>query len=466
MNRCGLSVSAVVVIACIPSIFADSYAPYCENVQIDATGRFYVVVKVLPGGPEDPGRGTPVEISLAKRKDGSAPVAAARAPYAGEANRDEDKPQIKVREGDTLHGTSRHQRAPSRIVISTTGLGFVGLGVTGYNYAWPGQRQRSNDAVVFVSADGNVKLRKDTLDLFNDGEMSLFLSTAGGVWWCGGGWFDERNKQFVIVGNSMESRPKQRFFRVLDLETGKLSHGSADLIVKALKDGNVGAMMFALELVDELELKNAQPYLSRILWGGAFAPEIRSRAAVALAAMGDFQGASVVADCALQLGDYYSVSQLPMVLNDNAAPVIRDVIKRHSKKVEHSAWLALKSLGAKAVPTLQEMLDDADHAEVQYVAAEAACSIGAPAKATVPFLIAILEGHTTENEDRWRVQGTAAAALESIGIDAKSAIPALIKFRDAAKAHLDEVKANQPENTFMAEYAHDNAVDALKKLDE
>lgn len=473
MHRRGWFMSAGILIACARLATADSYAPYRDHIQVEPAGRFYVVVNVLPGGPRDPGRGVPVEVSIAERRSGSPPVVAARATPDDEASPEENDSQIKVREGDILHGRVRLERVPAEIIISSTGLGFIGLDVFGYNYAWPDRRHRTNDAVVYVTSDGNVKFRKDTLDLFSDDEMSQFGSTAGGVWWCDGGWFDERDKQFVIVGSRMKAKPKERFFRVLNLETGELSQGSAALAVMALKTDNRGAMEFALDLVAELELKDAHSDLVRILRTSAL-PSVRKRAAVALAALDDFQGVSVLKDCALQFGDDYSVTHLPMVLGSKAAPVIHDVIKRHAARAENAAWRALTSLGADAVPTLIEMLQSADDPEGQYVAAEAVWSIGPVAKETVPPLIAILEGHTVRDDDQWRVLGMAAGALESIGREAKSAVPALIKFRDAAKAHLDDVTGGQPEKaddafridpvSWRAKHSYKHAVEALKKL--
>ena len=278
MRKLTSLVSTGILAACAASLWADSYAPYPDNVQVESTGRFYVVVKVLPGGPGDPGRGTPVEVSIAERKKDSPPVLAARTAPKAAALPEQDEPEIAVREGGTLHGRVRLGRVPRQIVISSTGLGFVGLDVNGYNFAWPGQRKRTDDAVVYVGPDGTVKFRKDTLDLFDDHEMGQFRAiTAGGVWWCGGGWFDEKRKQFVIVGNAMQSTPKQRFFRILDLETGELSKGSADLVVTALKDANPGALTLALDLAAELELKEVQPYLGRILWSTDFPPEGRAK---------------------------------------------------------------------------------------------------------------------------------------------------------------------------------------------
>ena len=43
---------------------ADSYRPFRNFRQVDATGGYYIVVK-KNGGPEDPGAGTPVAFEIA-----------------------------------------------------------------------------------------------------------------------------------------------------------------------------------------------------------------------------------------------------------------------------------------------------------------------------------------------------------------------------------------------------------------
>lgn len=447
---------------------ADSYARFSDYVRVDPTGRFYAVVKAIPGGPADPGRGTPVEILLAERAIGASPAKPARG---------NGSPDVKVREGDTLHGRVELKRAPSQIVISSTGLGFVGLDVRGYNFAWPGERKRTDNAVVHVTQAGEVNFRKDTLDLFDAGEMNLFRATAGGVWWCGGGWFDDARKQFVIVSAEMESKPKQRLFRVLDLDSGELAKGGPEPVVTALKEVNRGALETALDLAAELELQAAQPHLPGILTDGELPPGVRSRAAVALAALGDFQGASYLSNIALETGDDYAVTHLPLLLQEKAAPVIRDVVARHGEKAEHAAWTALRSLeAAAAMPTLIAMLGNEQDPAGQHVAAEVVCSIGATAKQTIPALIAILEGKTVKDERHWRVETIACAALGSIGPDARDAIPALLRFRKRAELRLDEFRARQPDkglnasgfdsNDFEAEYSYRRANEAIEEIDK
>ena len=120
----------LIAITMPPLANADSYRPFRNFRQVDPTGRYYIVVK-KNGGPEDPGAGTPVTYEIAERKPGSPPVSPGE--DSGEDDAIVSNPDVRVRQGDPVLGRGSLVRRPSQIVISSTGLGFVGLGVRGHN---------------------------------------------------------------------------------------------------------------------------------------------------------------------------------------------------------------------------------------------------------------------------------------------------------------------------------------------
>src|SRR5262249_29824663 len=156
------------------------------------------------------------------------------------------------RDGDILLGKGNLERSPRRILISSTGLGFVGLDVRGYNYG----SLKGGDALVVVSKDGTVRHRKDLIDLFSEAEVGRFPRTAGGVMWCGGGWIDERRKQIIVVGPNFgpSDEPIPRLFRIVDMATGAVGDGSSEVVLTALSEANAGALDEALDLAAELKL--------------------------------------------------------------------------------------------------------------------------------------------------------------------------------------------------------------------
>ena len=230
---------------------ADTYLPFQDFRAIDPSGRYYLVVK-KDGGPANPGSGTPVRFAIAERKAGSPPVAPAEDGEGDFFRTVVANPEVTVREGDTVLGRGRLKRCPDEILISSSGLGFVGLDVRGYNYG----DLRSGNALVIVSNDGTVRHGKDLIDLFTEREVARFVHTAGGVHWCGGGWIDEARKRVVVLGSGMGSRmqPIPRLFRVVSLETGAVREGSANLVLDALFEIKPAPPDVVLDLAAELRL--------------------------------------------------------------------------------------------------------------------------------------------------------------------------------------------------------------------
>lgn len=449
-----------------PPSWADSYAPFGNFRQIDATGRYYIVVK-KNGGPQDPGAGTPVTFQIAERKPGSAPVVPAEDEGRRRtvvANRD-----VTVREGDLILGSGRLDRSPAQIVISSTGLGFVGLDVRGYNYG----DVRSNDALVVVSGDGRIRHRKAMIDLFSEQELHRFVRTAGSIWWSGGGWIDENRKEVVVLGSREfpEMEPIPRLFRVVSLETGEVRKGSSDVVLTALAETNRGALDEALDLAAELRLVKARPDLVRIFSDDPVPIESRLRAAVALAALGDRRGGELMKRIAFERspGQKYAIEHLPLVIGDEAAVVLCDVVRKFGKKWSGTAWQAMHQVSAQAAvsPLIQLVRDDVSAVATDF-AVESLGIMGPAAKLAVPELIKLLE-RKPKTDDLLSTPELAALALGRIGPDAKDALPALIRLAEKhAPAEWGKVKDNQPEarkNAFGdAEYSDDGFVDAICKI--
>src|SRR5262249_39187374 len=121
--------SVILALSVLPitplAVRGDSYGPFCNFRQVAATGRYDIVVKKEKGGPKAPGRGTPVTFELVERKPGSRSVE----PAADEFDFEQPTPNpaVKVRQGDTVLARGKLKRCPERILISSSGLGFVGL---------------------------------------------------------------------------------------------------------------------------------------------------------------------------------------------------------------------------------------------------------------------------------------------------------------------------------------------------
>ncbi|MDR3633005.1 MAG: hypothetical protein P4L84_04160 [Isosphaeraceae bacterium] len=455
-----------------PSSFswADSYGPFRNFRQPDATGRFYVVVK-KNSGPQDPGAGTPVTFQFAERAPGSVPVVPAK--DGGRGPNVIPNPGVVVRKGDLLLGSGSLKRCPATISISSDGWGFVGLGVRGYNYG----DVHSIDALVIVSRDGQVRHRKAMIDLFSEDDIRHFVRTAGGIHWLGGGWIDDTRKQAIIVGSRqwLEMKPLPRLFRVVNLNTGEVGNGSAKLVLAALSDTNRGALDDALDLVGELGLAEAKPDLARILSDDEFPIVSRLRSAVALAALGDRRGGGLMKQIALvnSPGQRYAIEHLPLVIGDEAPLVLCDVVRRFGTTWSETAWQAMHEVRREAAvaPLIQLLRENAGPTATDFAIGSLEI-MGREAEPAIPDLIELLKREPRTPDPAW-TQQLVAMVLGHIGPDAKAALPALIHLAEKhAPEEWAKVKDTQPEirkavrKNALGEqaYSDDAFVDAILKI--
>jgi hypothetical protein len=428
-------------------------------------------VKKAEGAPRDPGQGTPVTFELAERKAGTPSVTEAR--DQEDFDRVIPNPEVRVRDGDTILGRGKLERCPLYTLVSSTGLGFVGLDVRGYNYG----ELRSGDTVVIVNRKGEVRYRKDLIDLFTEGEIYRFLETAGGVGWLGvgGGWIDEQRREVVVVSSNYGrgGRPIPRLFCIVGLEKGDVRRGSEKDVITILAGENQGGLDFALELTAELKLKNGLEHLPKLFRNEKLPLATRLRAAVALAALGDTRGRDLITRSALEKSEDqgYAIEHLPVVFGDKAAPVLCQAVRRHGERCRLGAWQAMSLVSNEAaVPELIPLLDAKESYTSQTFAAECLGKNGAAAKAAVPSLIKILQTDA-RTEGLLSTHQYAAIALGCIGPDAKDALPHLIRLAKLhAKDEWERVKAKQPklrpDHFGGQQYSEDYFIDAICKIRE
>lgn len=228
---------------------ADSYNPWPDQRVVSPNGRFYVVMKRV-GGPKVYGEWGPVEYIIAERSSDSPPVKSAKSKVIGfGADKfDPDKggllyeikanAHVSIREGDTVLGRGELERPPQAIIVSNVGLGFVGLGVYGYNYKGSDVGLKVPNAAILVSSTGKVRRRLRLLELFTKDEYFEFDFTAGGVHWLNyplAGWSNDAKEQIVIVGATSERQRMRHLIRLMDWRTGEISKGPTKNRLKDVK---------------------------------------------------------------------------------------------------------------------------------------------------------------------------------------------------------------------------------------
>ena len=332
-------------------------------------------------------------------------------------------------------------------MISSTGLGFVGLDVRGYNY---GDFQ-SRNALAIVSKDGTVRYRKALIDLFSEEEVNRFTRSAGGIFWMGGGWIDEARKEIIVVSSRKfpDMDPIPRLFRVVSLETGIVRQGSSAVILTALSERNLGALAEAIDLAGELKLSKAKPDLVKLFSDDNLPLLTRLKISVALAELGDRRGGELMKKTVFEDSSErsYAIRYLPFVIGDDAARVLCDAVRRLGKDASRVAWDAMHHVsGEAAVPPLLRLLRESHCPVCIDFSVECLGNKGPKAKAAVPDLIQLLETKPKTRDPFW-TQQLAALALGRIGPDATAALPSLTHLAGThARDEWEKVKSSSQSN--------------------
>lgn len=445
----------------------DSYAPFANYREVDATGQYYVVVKQADR-KGNAFRGVPISFEIVERRPESGPVSSTRSAYRYESAAGAKPEPVVVREGDVVLGKGSLDRAPRWIVVSSTGLGFVGVDVYGHNLG----ELRNGHALVVVSRDGSVRHHKNLIELFNESEVNGFMRSTGSVHWAGAVWIDERRKQVVVVSSPSGLFRRQRLYRIVDMETGKVRDASSDVILAALAERNCGALDDALDLASELKLDRGKPDLIKILTDESVALGARLRAAVALAALGDRQGRKLIHKSAVENSDSkekeYAIAHLPALLGDDAASALCDVMRRGDDAVGEKAALAMREVSASAgIPPLLALLREGRPNCLDAVI-ECLEWKGTSAKPAIPELTKLLESEPKTKKPLW-TQQLAAMALGRIGPDSAPALPVLVRLAEKhAPDEWNRVKNQRPGfiNPFSRRdrLADDYFVDAILRI--
>lgn len=447
--------------------WTDSYFPFCDFRQVDATGRYYLVIQFAGANRDNGGFQSPVNFTLVERKSGSLPVTNER--DQPDFRKVISNPQVKVREGDTILAQGKLEDCPGTFVISSQGHGFAGLDLSGHNYpVWGGRVP----ALVIFSRKGVVQHQIKITQLLA-GDHTSFESSAGGTWWCRTGWYDDQSKELIVVTrvrNKSQTR-SDTLFKIVSLDTGKVRTGSWNEVLAVFKDRNAGAYEPALELVIEGKFKEVLPYLPQVYSQVLLPRSTRLNTAVALAMFGDNRGAELVKQFALEKSEvqYDAIRQLHIVMGDQAAPVLCDAVRKHGDNVSNIAWQTMRHISAKAaVPELIRLLDEQGPYKSQSFAMECLGDKGAAARKAVPSLIKVLERKNIEHHLLCSHEH-AAIALGEIGADAKPALPLLIKLAEQhAPEEWEKVKNHtpqrHPDQFGGTKFSDDYIIDAICKI--
>jgi hypothetical protein len=438
---------------------ATSFSPYPEQCIAASNGRFYVVVKRKDKGKQTCSYG-PVSLTIAERREGSPPVRSISADRVdGDISTATVSANIRVREGDIVHGHIELEQPPKVILVSSTGKSIVTLDVYGFNNLGP--KAGENDLVIY-SLKGKILHRKVRGSLFDQADRDRFPTLDGVLSWLCDSWLDEKRNHVVVVGNCKRVHPESRPIITADLTSGEVRKAGPDLIDRAITERNPSALSQALDLAIDMKLHGSKASLPGIVEDEKLPLAARLRAAFLLASLGDRRGARLVSKTVLIAAEagspkieaqeefFFAIRHCTEVLGEEALPVLKKTLQNNGSTYSFALYEAFRSLGKSAVPTLISVLEDDGNLESQLVSATCLGYIGPEAEKAVPALIKALH---KKGVKKWgslllRLDTHAAWALEHLGEKAKAAIPDLEQLakdanqdvRDSARSALAAIK--------------------------
>ena len=431
-------------LCCAGSVVGQLFSPLPDHRVADPAGRYYVVWKRV-GGPEHFGEWGPTAFTVARQAPGTAAVTSARAyienldlydsARGGQRYKMLENPEVSVRPGDTVLGRGTFEIPPRVVLVSSEGLGFVTLDLYGDNLPFI-HSGRGGHAVVVVSPKGKLRHAKKLSDVFTGAEIRRFGTSAGSISWLRGGWINEDRQELVLVGGNDE-------LRVVNLISGDVRNGRPRDIVRGLASKDPEAVKQALVMAAERRLSDALEGARAVFAHRQTRPDVRLRAAVTLAAMGDRRGAELIRKTAAgQFADAQSaqgwdrqfqravaIESLPEAIGPEALPLLVAAL-RNGRADASAAVKALVKLKGESAAALVPMVAVSQDRRIRLAAIGVLGSIGTDAKAAVPSLVAAL------GDDDRLVRIKAALALARCDPTRKDVLPIL---RAGLQYDVDEV---------------------------
>jgi len=361
---------AFVCCGAMPSVASvpDSWMPFSNKRVVAPSGKRYVVVRKK-------GRG--ITFELCERRAGVAPIEPATASSMNLRGR--PQPDISRDPKDRLVANGSYKQMPMQVLLADGLDGFLLFD----KYANVGY----GEVITWIDGNGKAVVEHSLQDLFG-GRPKGTTASVSSLWWSRSVWLDARKRSAIVLTSAGELRevaladgevsvPKRS--RLLDWAM----HGSPDGRATALEliaEGDVDGCRKAMPLVSGTFLDRSQPRALRLRAGW-----ILQRAGAAEGVkelyLESVRGGEGIADEDMR----FAVRHLGQVLGDDALAVLRDLMRGKAGAVWGEAYQAFAAMGEPAVPTLLEMLAEAEEsADYRGGAAHALAEIGS--LAAVPAL--------------------------------------------------------------------------------
>lgn len=238
-----LAFLALASLSAQPQANASEDPVFIDYRQVDATGKYYVVVRRL-GGPVHDATAGRVEVLIAERRPESPTVK----PAEGKAIVVTDfkrpfgyavivKSTVGIRDGDRILGRFKLPDAPRVLLIAPKRKRIICVDEHGMN-----QRVVDGPAVRVYRLSGQLVFGKTLKDIF-DNEAEMFATGTYGIDWYRSARIDEKRNELILVAAEednfsgvTEGLPDERRVRVINLKTSKVRLGSKKEVARAIKE--------------------------------------------------------------------------------------------------------------------------------------------------------------------------------------------------------------------------------------
>jgi hypothetical protein len=384
----------LLLLAPCASAVAETPGLFEDRRIADSSGARYIVVQRITEDTFESRKSGPFRITLASRKDGSAPATSLIAATAAdtvmigvltlaEYQVEAAAQGVRLGEGDIVLGAAEVPYVPRDLLVFEGIPGFAAIG----------RRIPGGSETIEIFDGRSAKLH--SVDM-KEIEKAVGPRFRADNLWRSYTWCDEHERELVLVG--------QRGIACVGVETGKIRIGDTEVLRRAIKSRSATGLESAIEVATAMEMRDLVSDFQTIVRDATERPSARVEAALALGQLGEPVSESTILDlshaalhstyCDNSLretgGRAYGaiIVAIPMLLGAEGLKTVPAIVRRD--RVSGWAEQACYEYGAKAVPMLMDCLSS-ENPDTLLFATRALLNMRVMTKGVVTRLVPLLQ---------------------------------------------------------------------------
>lgn len=336
------SLALALVLALLSAIpaEADSWMAPRPMLASSLDGRWYVIVEPAEGTHNAMFR----LVARAKGKPARTPIL--------QAERNAGSPKLEPGDRVVARGACT---MPVEVRCLDAGKGFVLF----ENYGSIG----FGTTLDVRDGKGRSVFTKTLKQLFPKLDMETFMRTVSSIWWYDAFWVDERAGDIVLL---WKKRDNEHGVLRVALKDGAQRDGKPSDVLARIGHGTIDEQIKAIQVAGERKIDGLHDAVVAAFSHASVPVLVRLHAAFYLLGEGDKRGVDLFAASARSEDPAvrrYAVKYLPRAVGEQALPALREAMASDDRTLRDSAEYAFRHMGAKAVPTLIDMVSDERAAE-------------------------------------------------------------------------------------------------------